>query len=191
VDGMEGNLHRQISVGVIKEIQRAIGSTVLEKKKAAATARSYLTTYDGAYSIIDNISDVPLRQAFIGVDSKPDREVISLAINASKKNPEDLVMVMTHDTGIHLELSRWKNGCPNLYYLSSEKIIEYKKALADKLQFHYQKYGPYYVVKENLPTNSVMVMVLDSNTFTEHVLYGDHSQTITQKRFEPLYKSKE
>lgn len=186
--GMSLNVRRQISIGVMKEIQRSLSSHSIDKKTGSSAARRYLTEQNGAFTIVENITNVPLRQSMVGADSDADVEVISLAINVSKTNKDDLVMVLTHDTGIQLELSRWKNGCPNLFYLSDEKLIEYKKAVADKLQLHFPKYAPFCVVREHLSDNSEKLNIFEAQTLRDYVLKKERPN-LTVTWYEELYNT--
>ncbi len=188
--GMNKNVRRQITGGVMKEIQRSLSSKSIDKKVGSTAVRRYLTDLNGAFTQVDNVTNVPLRQSMIGADSDADIEVISLAINVSKTNPNDLVMVMSHDTGIQLELSRWKNGCPNLYYLSSEKMIDYKKAIADKFQFHFPQYAPYCVVREHLSDNSTVLNIIESKTFMKYAVKKERPN-VNVFWYEELYNTED
>lgn len=170
--GLVNNIRRQIPESVMIEIGR--NNTISDKKVASNAARKVITSYDNNYTEVKkkDIKHVRIRQGKIGVDSDTDLDVVSLAIDTAKKNPHDIIIVLSHDTGIQVELSNWKS-CKNLFYLEAGRILKYKKNLADKMNYFYKSFGPFWVVlqtDDDSEINNNYPMVIDALTFTEYML---------------------
>lgn len=166
--GLTNNINRQIPESVMEEIRR--NRTIPDKQVAANAARKLVASYQNNYTEVKKkeIKHVRLRQGKIGVDSDTDRDIVSLAIDTAKKNPNDIVVVLSHDVGVQVELSNWKS-CSNLFYQEVGCILRYKIALADKMQKYYSSFGPFWVVLE-MDGNNNYPMIIDSVTFTEFIL---------------------